>query len=69
LVHYSPAHFARAFKVATGEPPHRYVLQRRLQRAKAAIVAGLRGRGSVEQAFEAEQPLRGTPATFASSAH
>lgn len=29
----SRAHFARAFRAATGQAPHRYVLQRRLQRA------------------------------------
>ncbi len=30
----SRAHFARAFRTATGQAPHRYVLQRRLQRAR-----------------------------------
>jgi AraC family transcriptional regulator len=30
-------HFARAFKAATGQPPHRYVSDRRLQRAKALL--------------------------------
>jgi AraC family transcriptional regulator len=29
----SPQHFARAFRRATGMPPHRWVLQRRIQRA------------------------------------
>jgi AraC family transcriptional regulator len=33
-------HFTRAFSVATGMPPHRYVSQRRLDRAKEMIVTG-----------------------------
>ncbi|AWK86523.1 helix-turn-helix domain-containing protein [Azospirillum thermophilum] len=36
----SPYHFARAFKRATGEAPHGYVLGRRVERAKAMIAAG-----------------------------
>ncbi len=33
----SPAHFARSFKDAFGAPPHRYLLTRRLERAKALL--------------------------------
>jgi AraC family transcriptional regulator len=33
-------HFTRAFSSAIGVPPHRYVSQRRLERAKAMIAAG-----------------------------
>ena len=33
----SPAHFARSFKAAFGAPPHRYLLSRRLERAKALL--------------------------------
>jgi AraC-like DNA-binding protein len=33
----SPAHFSRAFRAAFGEPPHRYVLTRRLERAAALL--------------------------------
>jgi AraC-like DNA-binding protein len=33
----SEAHFARAFKQAFGVPPHRYLLARRLERAKALL--------------------------------
>jgi AraC family transcriptional regulator len=29
----SPAHFSRSFKLAFGEPPHAYVIKRRLERA------------------------------------
>ena len=33
----SEAHFARSFKVAFGLPPHRYLLTRRIERAKAML--------------------------------
>lgn len=33
----STAHFSRAFREAFGEPPHRYVLTRRLERAAALL--------------------------------
>lgn len=33
----SRAHFARSFKAAFGVPPHRYLLTRRLERAKALL--------------------------------
>lgn len=33
----SKAHFARAFKDAFGVPPHRYLLTRRIERAKALL--------------------------------
>ena len=33
VVHMSQFHFARAFKAATGQPPHRYLTQRRIERA------------------------------------
>lgn len=36
----SPFHFARSFKAAMGVSPHRYLLQRRLDRAKALLRAG-----------------------------
>lgn len=33
----SPFHFARAFKAAVGEPPHRFVMRRRIERAKLLL--------------------------------
>ncbi|WP_267395314.1 MULTISPECIES: helix-turn-helix transcriptional regulator [unclassified Sphingomonas] len=33
----SPAHFARSFKSAFGLPPHRYLLTRRIERARALL--------------------------------
>jgi AraC family transcriptional regulator len=33
-------HFARAFKAATGQSPHRYVCMKRLARAKAMLMKG-----------------------------
>jgi transcriptional regulator GlxA family with amidase domain len=35
--HVSEAHFSRSFKQAFGLPPHRYLLTRRLERAKALL--------------------------------
>jgi AraC family transcriptional regulator len=37
----SPYHFARQFKAATGLPPHRYVIARRVERAKQLVQDGL----------------------------
>lgn len=34
---YSPAHFARAFRETFGQPVHRYVLGRRIQRARTLL--------------------------------
>ena len=36
----SPFHFARAFKSATGTPPHRYLTDRRIGRARALVAEG-----------------------------
>src|SRR5512145_524213 len=35
--HVSEAHFARSFREAFGVPPHRYLLTRRIERAKALL--------------------------------
>jgi AraC family transcriptional regulator len=37
LVELSPYHFARVFKQSTGVPPHRYVTERRIERAKLLL--------------------------------
>ena len=36
----SPSHFARAFKAATGVTPHRYLTNRRLEKARSWISEG-----------------------------
>ncbi|MEO9163333.1 MAG: helix-turn-helix transcriptional regulator [Casimicrobiaceae bacterium] len=37
VVALSPGHFAHAFREATGIAPHRYVLERRVERAKELL--------------------------------
>ena len=61
--HLSPAHFSREFRRAFGEPPHQYLLTRRLERAAAllrttdrsvadiCLLVGLRGVGSFTTSF------------------
>ena len=34
----SPGHFARAFKQATGKPPHQWLTDQRLEKAKKLLV-------------------------------
>jgi AraC family transcriptional regulator len=38
LVNLSAKHFARAFRQSTGLPPHRWLIERRVERAKAMLV-------------------------------
>jgi AraC family transcriptional regulator len=40
LVHMSPYHFARLFKRRTGVSPHRFLIRRRIDEARALLVAG-----------------------------
>jgi AraC family transcriptional regulator len=37
VVHMSPFHFSRMFKLSTGLSPHRYVVRRRIERAKRLL--------------------------------
>jgi len=37
VAHLSAYHFARQFKVATGQPPHQYVIARRVERAQQLL--------------------------------
>lgn len=41
LVGLSPKHFARAFRETAGVPPHRYLVARRIERAKALLEGSL----------------------------
>jgi AraC-like DNA-binding protein len=47
VVHMSPYHFARLFKRATGLPPHRFILQRRIVVAAALLADSTRSVRSV----------------------
>jgi AraC-like DNA-binding protein len=61
--HLSSAHFSREFRRAFGEPPHQYLLTRRLERAAAllrntdwsvadiCLAVGLKGVGSFTTSF------------------
>lgn len=40
LVRLSEDHFARAFKVSVGYPPHAYVVERRVEHAKSLLLGG-----------------------------
>jgi AraC family transcriptional regulator len=40
VTHLSAYHFARQFKMATGLPPHQYVIARRVERAKQLLQPG-----------------------------
>jgi AraC family transcriptional regulator len=71
LTGLSRFHFARAFKVSTGLPPHQFVLRRRIERARAllsstnnglSVVAAHVGLTSPSQLTRAFKRLVGVPA-------
>jgi AraC-like DNA-binding protein len=39
LARLTPAHFGRAFRNSTGEPPHEYVIRRRIERARDLMLS------------------------------
>lgn len=39
LVRLTPAHFGRAFRNSVGEPPHEYVIRRRIERAQGLMLS------------------------------
>jgi AraC-like DNA-binding protein len=73
--HASRAHFVRSFKRAFGETPHRYLLRRRIERAKellrntplsvteVSLAVGFRSLGSFSTAFR--QLVGESPSAYA----
>jgi transcriptional regulator GlxA family with amidase domain len=57
----SERHLCTAFRVSTGRPPHRWLLERRVERAKALLAAATGGAPSVTEVAMA--------CGFSSSAH
>ncbi|WP_447532028.1 helix-turn-helix domain-containing protein, partial [Pseudomonas aeruginosa] len=51
LAALSEYHFARMFRVSFGLPPHRYVLERRLARARALLAYYAQSLQEVSQAI------------------
>ncbi len=74
IAHLSPDHFLRAFKLAVGQTPHRYVLDRRLVRAQELLTrsecavaevardTGFRGASHFSAAFRRQYGL--TPSAW-----
>jgi AraC family transcriptional regulator len=69
LVGMAPSHFARAFRQATGEPPHQWLMRRRIERAKEllrssgtplaeiALVCGFVDQSHMTRAFSCSEKL------------
>lgn len=49
LAGLSPAYFTRQFKLATGLPPHQYLIQRRVERARELLTGGVLSVAEVAQ--------------------
>ena len=72
----SPRHFSRLFKESVGSPPHRYVVERRVERAKdlllgtdlpiAEVARGVGFSGQSHLHFHVRRLLGATPASFRS---
>jgi transcriptional regulator GlxA family with amidase domain len=79
LVRLSEDHFARAFKVSIGCPPHAYVVMRRIERAKAlmvgsnlplsqiAVAAGFSDQSHLSRCFR--DKVAAAPASWRRNAH
>ena len=77
--HVSEAYFSRSFRAAFGETPHRYLLRRRMERAKAllrdgdlpvtevCLAVGFSSHGSFSNAFRRHVGV--TPTAYRESAH
>jgi transcriptional regulator GlxA family with amidase domain len=78
-VNLSPSAFSRAFREATGRPPHRYIKECRLDRARELLddrrlgvtaVAGAVGYSSVSHFIkEFDRRFGSTPGEYAETAH
>ena len=51
LVNMSPSHFARVFKISFGQSPYQFVMEQRIQAAKAMLAGGRLSSSEVAQVF------------------
>jgi len=56
VVHMSPYHFARLFRRSTGRPPHRFVLHRRIERARTLLATEELSIGEIARAVGFRTP-------------
>jgi AraC family transcriptional regulator len=54
----SPYHFARAFKISTGQSPHRYLLRCRLERAKQLLATSEASIGEIAASIGYDDPTQ-----------